>query len=135
VPQVRFHKVREAKEFLASKIVDQAEREGAPLSDIERKMLFFGCDASFGSIANTIRPITRRKSHNSFKTPTNVFKKKNLAEYEDRRSAIEFLKWKDHYINVMIQAAASSRGFATVVGCSVWCHHGFDMRLANLCWV
>ena len=41
MPQKRFHKVQEAKEFLASKIADQARLECTPLSDIERKMLFF----------------------------------------------------------------------------------------------
>jgi hypothetical protein len=37
----RFHQARQAKEFLASQIVEEAQREGAPLSEIERKMLFF----------------------------------------------------------------------------------------------
>src|SRR5690349_23643303 len=32
---------REAKEFLISKIVAEAQREKAPLSEIERKMLYF----------------------------------------------------------------------------------------------
>jgi hypothetical protein len=32
---------REAKEFLISKIVAEAQRENAPLSEIERKMLYF----------------------------------------------------------------------------------------------
>ncbi len=43
------HSVREAKEFLASRIVAEAERENVPLSEIERKMLYFtesGMDAS-----------------------------------------------------------------------------------------
>ena len=33
--------VREAKDFLADRIVAEAKREGAPLSKIERKMLYF----------------------------------------------------------------------------------------------
>jgi hypothetical protein len=33
--------VREAKDFLADRIVAEARREGAPLSEIERKMLYF----------------------------------------------------------------------------------------------
>ena len=32
---------REAKEFLISKIVAEAQRENAPLSETERKMLYF----------------------------------------------------------------------------------------------
>jgi len=36
-----FHSAREAKEFLASRIVEQAQHEGVPLSDVERKMRYF----------------------------------------------------------------------------------------------
>jgi hypothetical protein len=35
------HDAREAKEFLISKIVAEAQRENAPLSETERKMLYF----------------------------------------------------------------------------------------------
>lgn len=37
----RFRSVREAKEFLVGKIVGEAERDGVPLSEVERKMLYF----------------------------------------------------------------------------------------------
>jgi hypothetical protein len=37
-PRVR---IREAKVFLASRITEEAEHQGAPLSEIERKMLYF----------------------------------------------------------------------------------------------
>jgi hypothetical protein len=36
-----FHSVQEAKEFIAASIADQAQRDGTPLSEIERKMLLF----------------------------------------------------------------------------------------------
>src|SRR5579863_8531432 len=36
-----FHSGREAKEFLVSRIVAEAQRENVPLSEIERKMLYF----------------------------------------------------------------------------------------------
>jgi hypothetical protein len=36
-----FHSGREAKEFLISRIVEEAQRENIPLSEIERKMLYF----------------------------------------------------------------------------------------------
>jgi hypothetical protein len=32
---------REAKQFLAAKIIDEAAREGSPLSDTDQRMLFF----------------------------------------------------------------------------------------------
>lgn len=36
-----FHSGREAKEFLISELVAEAQRENVPLSEIERKMLYF----------------------------------------------------------------------------------------------
>ena len=36
-----FHTGREAKEFLISKIVEEGQRENVPLSEVERKMLYF----------------------------------------------------------------------------------------------
>lgn len=36
-----FPSAREAKEFLVSRIVEEARRENVPLSEIERKMLYF----------------------------------------------------------------------------------------------
>jgi hypothetical protein len=36
-----FKTVREAKEFLAGKIAEEAKREGTPLTEVERKMLYF----------------------------------------------------------------------------------------------
>jgi len=37
----RFTSAREAKEFLVAKIAEEAQREGVPLSEVERKMLCF----------------------------------------------------------------------------------------------
>src|SRR5277367_4567994 len=37
----RTDRIREAKVFLASRITEEAERQGAPLSETERKMLYF----------------------------------------------------------------------------------------------
>ena len=37
----RFENAREAKEFLISRIAEQAQRDGEPLSEIERKELYF----------------------------------------------------------------------------------------------
>lgn len=35
------NRVREAKLFLASRIAEEAEREGVPLSEVERKVLYY----------------------------------------------------------------------------------------------
>jgi hypothetical protein len=36
-----FHSGREAQEFLISQIVEEAQRDAIPLSEVERKMLYF----------------------------------------------------------------------------------------------
>jgi len=36
-----FKTEREAKEYLAARIVEEAKREGSPLTEVERKMLYF----------------------------------------------------------------------------------------------
>jgi hypothetical protein len=36
-----FHSAREAKEFLISKIVEEAQLDTVPLSEIERRMMYF----------------------------------------------------------------------------------------------
>ncbi len=36
-----FHTVKDAKEFLVGRILEQPDREGAPLTEVERKMLYF----------------------------------------------------------------------------------------------
>jgi len=37
----RFRTIREAKEYLAGAITEEAERNAAPLTEVERKMLYF----------------------------------------------------------------------------------------------
>jgi hypothetical protein len=37
----RFATARDAKEFLVSRIITESQREGVPLSEVERKMLYF----------------------------------------------------------------------------------------------
>lgn len=37
----RFRTIREAKDYLAGKIAEEAVRKGAPLTEVERKMLYF----------------------------------------------------------------------------------------------
>ena len=37
----KFNSIRAAKDYLAGQIVDEAKRQGVPLSEVERKMLYF----------------------------------------------------------------------------------------------
>jgi hypothetical protein len=111
MPGARFHNVREAKEFLAARIAEEADREGAPLSEIERKMLFF---SEVGWTLPDMMQVSddfdrdydqndyERKIARLIKSVDKRLQKENPVGYQDWRSAIKFLKRKDHYINVMI---------------------------------
>lgn len=114
MPKNRFRKVRDAKEFLASKIVEESTREGFPLSEIERKMLFFSERGwTLPDMKEVSDAFDREYDQNEYeKKITSLIqrlnkrlRKENPGEYEDWRSAISFLKRKDHYINVMISHA------------------------------
>jgi hypothetical protein len=107
----RFHNVREAKEFLASEIVEEANREGAPLSEIEGKMLYFSeVGWTLPGMMQISDEFDRRYDQGDYekkisqliKNLDKRLRKETPAEYQDWRPAIKFLKWKDHYINVMI---------------------------------
>jgi hypothetical protein len=105
--------VREAKEFLASQIAEEAQRESTPLSEIERKMLYFSetgwtlpdimevnekFDSAYDQddyehkIANLIRKAYRRACGDE-------------ASYEKWRTSISILNRGDHYLSVMIRIA------------------------------
>jgi hypothetical protein len=110
----RFHNVREAKEFLASQIVDESSRESAPISEIERKMLFFSeVGWTLPDMMQVSDEFDRQYDQSDYeKKVTHLIKrldkrlrKEKSREYDDWRSAIKFLKGKDHYINVMIAQA------------------------------
>jgi len=114
MPANRFRKVRDAKEFLASKIVEESTREGMLLSEIERKMLFFSERGwTLPDMNEVSDAFDREYNQNDYeKKITRVIqgldkrlRKENPAEYDDWRSAINFLRRKDHYINVMISHA------------------------------
>ncbi len=109
-----FHSAREAKEALVSIIVAEAQRENIPLSDVERKMLYFtesgwtlrgimqvkedfdrdyDQDEYERKIAKLVRKADRRIS------------KESREDYERWWAAIRFLQREDHYISVMIRLA------------------------------
>jgi hypothetical protein len=143
-----FHSGREAKEFLISELVSEAQRESAPLSEVERKMLYF--TESGWTLPDMM------------KVSEDFDRKYDQAEYEqkiaklitkaDRRirkgsrdgherwwAAIRFLQREDHYISVMVQMAGlRHRGdqlklFATglgIVACIlVWIFFGVKYNI------
>ena len=103
-----------AKEFLISRVVEEAKTEGIPLTEIEKKMLYFtesyptpfdvyevndeferACDSDEyeAKISGLLRGARERD------------KKSAMGEEKRWREALDALKKEDHYILVMVHAA------------------------------
>ena len=109
-----FHSVQEAKEFIAASIAAQAQRDATPLSDIERKMLLF---SEVGWAPPDIMEVSdefdrQYDPHEYEKKISTIIKhldkrlqEDSPAEYDDWKSAVQYLRRKDHYVNIMIRQA------------------------------
>ena len=108
------HDVREAKEFLISKIVAEAQRENAPLSEIERKMLYFTESGwTLPDIMQVSEQFDREYDQDEYeKKIARIVSKayKGILhdspdEYDKWWAAARFLQREDHYISVLIGLA------------------------------
>ncbi len=107
----RFRNAREAKEFLISRIAEQAQRDGEPLSEIERKELYFSESGwTLPDIMSVNEAFERDYEQDSYekKIKKLVREARNRARKEapqDVKSwsdAIRILSREDHYISVML---------------------------------
>jgi len=110
-----FHSAREAKEFLISKIVEQAQCDGVALSDLEQKMLYFSeTDWTLPNMRSISEEFDRICDQDEYEGKIvglvkGAYKRILRAsgkEYEKWRSAVRLLSTQDHYILVMINQAA-----------------------------
>ena len=109
-----FHSGREAKEYLIARIVEEAQRENVPLSETERKMLYFTESGwTLPDITQVSEEFDREYEQDAYevkiakivaKAHKNILKR-SRDEYERWWAAIRFLKREDHYILVMIAIA------------------------------
>jgi hypothetical protein len=115
-PQVRvrlivrtFSSGREAKEYLIAQIVLEAEREGVPLSETERKMMYFTETAWTLPDIWDVNEVFER----DYDQPTYEGKIGELArkartlgvaanELETWKEAVRVLKSEDHYLLVLL---------------------------------
>ena len=126
-----FHTGREAKEFLISKIVEEAQRENVPLSEVERKMLYFTESGwTLPNIMQVSEDFDREYDQGKYekkiaKLVTKADRRVRRAsrdDYDKWWAAIRFLHREDHYITVMIRLAGlrppgdQLRLFATGLG-------------------
>lgn len=109
----QFHTARDAKEYLIRRILEQADRDGVPPSDLERKMLYFSetgwtlpnmmtVNGEFdehydqGEYERKIGQIIQRLRDQ----PDN-----NRDEWDE---AVQRLRDEDHYLLVLIDGASIS---------------------------
>ncbi|HEV8530845.1 MAG TPA: hypothetical protein VGT00_05480 [Methylomirabilota bacterium] len=113
-----FHTVREAKDFFISRIVEQANREHHPLSDLETRMLYFtetGPEASSGLMESAAE---FEATHDDAKYEQMIAGLLNRAYRADLerarqgreddprlvyRQALDLLRTEDHYLTIMIE--------------------------------
>jgi len=117
-----FETSREAKEFLAEKIAAEAEREGVPLAEVERKMLCFSetawtlpdmmevsevFDRDFDMVEyeNRISGLVKRYLARVRKTDA-----QELAAWNE---AVKTIRAEDHYILVLIDGLQGGRKSST----------------------
>jgi hypothetical protein len=114
-----FAQTRAAKEFLVHCIVDEAQREGLPLTEVERKMLYFSethwslpdiyeVNAVFEREYNTAD--YERKISQLIRSFTARVRRDDRAKLEDWNREVGALASEDHYLLVMIRAADSRLG-------------------------
>lgn len=112
-----FHNAREAKEFLVSRIASQAQLEGVPLSEIERKELYFSETAwRPPDMARVNGEFERSIDQDDYETKI-VALIRNARRRDQEASSQEAALWpdaiailarEDHYILVMIRRAGIS---------------------------
>lgn len=109
-----FHSGREAKEFLISELVAEAQRENVLLSEVERKMLYFTergwtlpdmMDVSEDFDREYDQAKYEQKIAKLVTKADRRIRKSSGDDYDRWRAAIRFLQREDHYISVMIRLA------------------------------
>lgn len=112
-----FSSVRNAKEYLVGKIVAEAEREGKPLSEIERKMLYFSeTDWTLPEIMEVNAAFERDYDERDYERKIAGLARAieaQLAEADEQESdnwyaAIEKLSEGDHYLLVLINYVSAA---------------------------
>lgn len=110
---------REAKEFLVSEITDEAQRQNVPLSDVERKMLYFSethwaphdtAEAAEAFDREYDQATYEKKIANLVRSRTKRLRNERPANFGDWQRAVRLLEKEDHYILVMIHQAGVSAG-------------------------
>jgi hypothetical protein len=112
----KFANARDAKEFLVSRIITEAQREGISLSDVERKMLYFSETAwTLPDIVEVNDAFDRDYDQASYEEKIGTLvrnfcaysRKANRDDFDGWRQAVHRIHREDHYLLVLIAAAGA----------------------------
>jgi len=113
-----FRTIREAKDFLANSIAAEAQRNGTPLSEIERKMLYFTETGwTLPDMKEVSAEFDRNYDQRDYERKigelvNNIqvrFADQGVLEQERWNAALEKLSHGDHYLMVLADTARPSR--------------------------
>ena len=116
-PVQTFSSARDAKEFLVSKIVAEAQREGVSLSEVERKMLYFSETAwTLPDMMEVSDAFDRDYGQTEYEEKVGMLcrnfcadaEKNNREELDAWNDAVRTLRKEDHYLLVLIAAGKES---------------------------
>ena len=131
----KFGTIREAKYYLAARIAEEAELEGTPLTEVERKMLYF---TETGWTLPDMKAVSaefdRDSDQDEYERRISALGVKCLErdgeksdrEREDWDLALERLSRGDHYLSVLVGASAPTRTPET------WVKHSLKVVAAFL---
>lgn len=120
IGQATFASARDAKEFLITQIVDEARREGVPLTDVERGMLYFSetCSAPHNIISIADRfereydeEQYERKIASLICSARRRLRREHADQAQAWSSAVRILRREDHYLSVLISEARDPRAW------------------------
>jgi hypothetical protein len=107
-----FKTIRAAKDYLAKRITEQARQEGTPLTEVERKMLYFTEDGGLSrAMAAVSEEFDRDYDQDDYEERIGGLVQRLLAqpdaaaEEEDWDNAAIKLCDGDHYLSVLINAS------------------------------
>jgi hypothetical protein len=112
-----FANARDAKEFLIAKIVWEAQSEGVPLSEIERKMLYFSETAwTLPDMAQTSDTFDRDYEQSTYEQKIGMLargfcaeaRKTNQDDLDSWNEAVRTISPEDHYLLVLIKDCHAS---------------------------
>ncbi|MGP0076579.1 MAG: hypothetical protein ACLPWF_32085 [Bryobacteraceae bacterium] len=105
-----FASSRDAKEFIVSRIVVEAQRQNVPLSEVERKMLYFSETAwtlpDIAAVSGTFDRKCDQKEYVNLVRDFCVYARADArSDFDAWNEAVRTLSHEDHYVRSLIGVA------------------------------